>query len=295
MKPRKIFYYLYALRPYQWVKNGFVFLPLIFGQKLNDSGALLRTIEAFFSFCAAASAVYLINDLMDLQADRLHPIKKHRPLAQGHIKPGPALGLAAVLLIAAVAAGFCVHRTLGLILICYIVGNLLYSSFFKQIVIVDVMLIGFFFLLRLAAGAVVVPVAMSEWLLICTTALALFLGFNKRRHELITIGRHAGEHRRVLEKYSIYFIDQMVAVLTASTVVFYTLYTVDESTVAHFGGRQMLYTVPFVYYGIFRYLYLVHKRRQGGDPARIILKDGVLQINLILWLATAIGVIYFKF
>ncbi len=293
MPKSRLFYYLSALRPYQWVKNGFVLLPLVFGEKLVDPAALKHVLVAFLAFCAAASGVYMINDIADLEADKLHPVKKLRPLAQGHIAPAQALGLALILLITALAAGFALNFSLGICLAAYIAGNFLYSHFLKHLVIVDVMAIGLFFLLRVVAGAVVIPVVISDWLLICSGVLALFLGFNKRRHELLTIGQKAGGHRRVLEKYSIYFIDQMVAVLTASTVIFYTLYTVDAGTVANFGTNGLLFTVPFVYYGIFRYLYLVHKRRLGGDPARIILKDGMLQINLLLWLAAAIGVIYF--
>ena len=286
-------YLLRVLRPYQWVKNGFVLLPIVFAEKLGDGGAVLRVIAAFTAFCAAASSVYIANDLVDLAADKLHPIKKLRPLAQGHLAAREALRLSFILAIAALGCGFALNFGLGICLSAYIAGNLLYTQGLKRIVILDVMCLGLFFLLRVIAGAVVISAHVSEWLLICSAILALFLGFNKRRHELLILGKETGEHRQVLDKYSIYFIDQMVSVLTASTVIFYTLYTVDTDTAAHFGGNGLLFTVPFVYYGIFRYLYLVHKRRQGGDPSRIILKDKMLQLNIICWLAVAIGVIYF--
>lgn len=283
---------LYALRPYQWVKNGFVLLPLVFGQKLTDAQAILHAAIAFIVFCAAASGVYLINDLADLATDRHHPVKKLRPLAQGHIQPRTALAAALVLISLSLAGAFALHFFLGICLLAYVTGNFLYTYALKHYVIVDVMAIGLFFLLRVIAGAVTVCVEISEWLLICAAILALFLGFTKRRHELMVTGRKAGEHRRVLEKYSVYFIDQMIGILTASTVIFYTLYAVDERTVQHFGTRGLIYTVPFVYYGIFRYLYLVHKRRQGGDPARILLKDRMMQLNILFWLLTAATVIY---
>jgi 4-hydroxybenzoate polyprenyltransferase len=293
MASRKWVYFLQALRPYQWVKNGFVLLPIVFAGKLGDLEAVLRVTAAFAVFCAAASSVYIANDLVDLEADKLHPIKKLRPLAQGHLSKSGVSLLALTLAVAAVGLGFVLNFGLGVCLSAYIAGNLLYTQALKRIVILDVMCLGLFFLLRVIAGAVVISVNVSEWLLICSAILALFLGFNKRRHELLITGNQAGEHRKVLDKYSIYFIDQMVSVLTASTVIFYTLYTVDDRTVEHFGSNGLLFTVPFVYYGIFRYLYLVHKRRQGGDPSRIILKDKMLQLNIIFWLATAIGVIYF--
>lgn len=293
MASRKGFYLLQVLRPYQWVKNGFVLLPIVFAGKLGDLDAVLRVAAAFAIFCVAASSVYIANDLVDLEADKLHPVKKLRPLARGHLSPQEGLLFSFILAIAAVGSGFALNFGLGVCLGTYIAGNLLYTQVLKRLVILDVMCLGLFFLLRVIAGAVVISVNVSEWLLICSAILALFLGFNKRRHEILIAGKQAGDHRKVLDQYSIYFIDQMVSVLTASTVIFYTLYTVDDRTVEHFGTNGLLFTVPFVYYGIFRYLYLVHKRRQGGDPSRIILKDKMLQLNIIFWLTTAIGVIYF--
>lgn len=293
MSSRKGSALLQVIRPYQWVKNGFVLLPIVFAGKLGDSDAVVRVAVAFAAFCAAASSVYIANDLADLEADKLHPLKKLRPLAQGHLAANSCLGLSLLLASASLMTGFFFSLGLGVCLSAYIVGNLLYTRVLKRIVILDVMCLGLFFLLRVVAGAVVISVTVSEWLLICSAILALFLGFNKRRHELIITGKQAAEHRQVLGKYSIYFIDQMISVLTASTVIFYTLYTVDDRTVEHFGSNGLLFTVPFVYYGIFRYLYLVHKRRQGGDPSRIILKDKMLQLNILFWLAAAVGVIYF--
>lgn len=281
------------LRPYQWIKNGFVLLPIIFAGKLGDAELIWRAAAAFVLFCAAASSVYIANDIADLEADKRHPIKRLRPLAQGHLVPQSVALLALVLAALAVGLGFALNQGLGVCMSAYVLGNLLYTRFLKRIVIVDVMTLGLFFLLRVIAGALVIDVSISEWLLICSAILALFLGFNKRRHELLIAGHQAESHRPVLDKYSVYFIDQMISVLTASTVIFYTLYTVDHRTIEHFGSNGLLLTVPFVYYGIFRYLYLVHKRRQGGDPSRIILKDRMLQRNLVFWLVASISVIYF--
>jgi len=293
MVKSKIPAWIQLLRPYQWIKNGFVLLPVVFSEKLGDLHALGPVFGAFAIFCAASSAVYIANDLADANADKLHPIKKWRPLAQGGFSPTIAMIMAAGLGVSALAFALMLNGKLGVCIAAYILGNLFYSRLLKHVVILDVMSIGFFFLLRVISGAVVISVNVSEWLLICSAILALFLGFNKRRHEIITTGSAADQHRYVLGKYSVYFIDQMIAVLTASTVIFYTLYTVDAHTVARFGTKGLLYTVPFVYYGIFRYLYLVHKRRQGGDPSRIMMKDRMLQLNVILWLAAAISVIYF--
>ncbi len=292
---RKVMHYVYALRPYQWIKNTFVVLPLVFSGKLFERAETVRELLAALCFCGISSVVYILNDLIDLQSDRAHPLKKLRPLAAGKIRRRRVLQLAGFIFILSALGAWLLEPRLFFVVGVYFVGNLLYTISLKQVVIVDVMMIGLFFILRVVAGAVVIHVHVSDWLLICAGVLALFLGYNKRRHELRLAGVDVTAHRKVLEKYSIYFIDQVVSVLTASTVIFYTLYTVDEKTVAHFGTHRLILTVPFVYYGIFRYLYLVHRKAQGGDPARILWKDNMLKLNVCLWLLTASAVIYLKF
>ncbi len=206
MTSRKGIYFLQALRPYQWVKNGFVLLPIVFAGKLGDGDAVLRVAAAFILFCAAASSVYIANDLVDLESDKLYPVKKLRPLAQGHLSPKIVSLFALIFAAAAVGFGFALNLGFGVCVSAYIAGYLFYAQVLKRIVILDVMCLGLFFLLRGIAGAVVISAHVSEWLLICSAILALFLGFNKRRYELVITGNKAGAHRKVLDKYSIYLL-----------------------------------------------------------------------------------------
>lgn len=285
----------FALRPQQWVKNSFVLLPLIFGKKLDLFPANLKCVAAFLLFCLASGAVYLVNDFLDLSRDRLHPGKRLRPLATGKVNAPEVLTLAVFLGVCSVAGGFWLRDRFGMTVATYLFLNLLYTVVLKKIVILDIFCIGFFFLLRVAAGGWVAEVEISHWLILMTFLLALFLGFNKRRQEISVYGRNALEYRSVLSKYNRYFIDQMIAVITSSVVLAYTLYTVDERTVGEFGSRHLMATVPFVYYGIFRYLYLIHKVHRGGDPSRILLTDWPMKLNLAAWLLVCVAVIYGKF
>lgn len=288
-------YYFYTLRPQQWIKNFFVFLPLVFAGRLADVGLCVLSLLAFVLFCGTSSAVYAFNDLIDLKADKLHPTKKLRPLPSGAVSPAAVSVIGVVLVFMSIGGAVALQVRLAAVIVTYFIGNLIYTYLLKRMVIVDVMCIAFFFVLRVIAGCVVIEVEISHWILICTGLLALFLGFNKRRHELKILSRRAHQHRSVLERYSTYFIDQMISVLTASTVVFYTLYTIDKRTVEYLGTNSLLYTVPFVYYGIFRYLYLVHKRGKGGDPTRIVLSDDKMIINLFLWFVAAAAIISLNF
>jgi 4-hydroxybenzoate polyprenyltransferase len=285
---------LYSLRPKHWIKNLFVFLPLIFGRKLMDFGALLTAAEIFVLFCFASSAVYLMNDIIDYNQDKLHPVKRLRPIASGQISCSYAAAWAIALGTIALLFTFRENPLIGAVLLAYVTLNILYSLFLKQLVIIDVFCLSLFFILRLLAGTYAADVALSHWILVMGGLLALFLGFNKRRQEFKILGKLSTQHRSVLRKYNRYFIDQMIAVITASTVVAYTFYTVDDRTLAEVGSDHMIFTVPFVYYGIFRYLYLLHKRRMDGDPTRILVSDFPMQFNIAMWLATAIAVIYFK-
>jgi 4-hydroxybenzoate polyprenyltransferase len=281
-----------SMRPQQLIKNLFLFAALIFSGNLFNTRDLFLTVAGFALFSLVASGIYLFNDVIDLEHDRLHPEKSGRPLASGKLSIGRALGAGAVLSLAGATAGFFLNMWFGVILTAYILINILYSFSLKNMVILDVMTIAAGFVLRVLAGAVLIGVRTSEWLIICTVLLSLFLGFSKRRHELKFLEGGANTHRSVLQYYSPYFLDQMIGIVTATTVMSYALYTISEETVRKFNTRQLLYTVPFVLYGIFRYLYLVHKKEEGGNPARLMLTDMPLLVNIVLWIITASLIIY---
>jgi len=281
-----------ALRPHQWTKNLIVFAGLIFGEKLFDPVAVARSAAAFAIFCALSSVVYLINDLVDRDADRLHPLKRHRAIASGAVSARLAATTAAVLGAAGLGAASLLGSRFALVATSYVALMVLYSGPLKHIVIIDVFAIAAGFVLRAVAGAVVIPVPISPWLLMVTTLLALFLGLSKRRHELILLADQATEHRRSLEEYSPYLLDQMISVVTASTIVAYAFYTVSPETIQKFGTNLLGLTLPFPLYGIFRYLYLVHQKEGGGSPAELLLTDRPLLICVGLWAATVIALIY---
>jgi 4-hydroxybenzoate polyprenyltransferase len=280
------------LRPHQWVKNLLVLAPLLFARQLFAGAALLRALAAFGVFCLVSGSVYLLNDLKDAAQDRLHPAKRLRPIAAGEL--GVAVGGLAMagLLLGALGAGLLIGPLFAALLGGYWAINVLYSYWLKHEVILDVFVVAAGFVLRVVAGGVAIGVPISHWLLICTTLLALFLGFSKRRHELETLGAEAAFHRQVLSEYSRTFLDLMIGVVTASTVMSYALYTVSEETVGKFHTRALLLTLPFVLYGIFRYLYLVYHKREGGDPAQTLLSDRPTLVNLLLWAAAATVILY---
>lgn len=283
-----------TMRIRQWTKNVFVLSPLLFSRHLFETTFLLRSIEAFFLFSLVASAVYVLNDIVDAEVDRSHPVKRHRPIASGTL-PVPMASLAVgVIMVVAIGAAVFVHPGFATILAAYFVLNFVYSHFLKRMVIIDVMTIAASFVLRIVAGAVVIDVPISEWLLICTSLLALFLGFSKRRHEITVLVEDAHVHRPVLLEYSTYFLDQMISLVTASTLICYILYTVDAETVEKFGSKSLLYTTPFVLYGLFRYYYLVHQKQTGGDPTSEFLADAPLLVNVFLWATSVILILYFR-
>lgn len=283
----------FALRPKQWIKNLFIFLPLIFGKKLFVFPVNLKAVAAFFLFSLTAGVVYLINDIMDLEKDKLHPLKRLRPIASGKVSIKQAQITACILGILSILFSFMLDIYFGWIVVGYLIFNFIYTKILKNAVIIDVFCIGGFFLLRIITGSVIAKVEMSHWIIFMTVLLALFLGFSKRRQELQMFEEKAISRRFVLTKYNAHFIDQMTAVITSSIVVVYMLYTVDARTVGEFGTNHLIYSIPFVYYGIFRYLYLVHKRGKGGDPTQILLSDGKMRLNLALWIIVCIAVIYF--
>jgi 4-hydroxybenzoate polyprenyltransferase len=281
-----------SLRPSQWTKNLFVFFGLLFGQRLLDPRAIWQSCAAFAIFCALSGVVYLVNDVADRDADRQHPLKRFRPIASGEVSPRTALTLAAVLTVAALAAAWWLRPAFAIVAATYVGLLALYSGPLKHVVIIDVLTIAIGFVLRAAGGAVAIDVPISHWLLILTILLALFLALAKRRHELVLLADGATSHRPILEEYSPYLLDQMIAVVTASTVISYVMYTVSPETVQKFHTDYLGLTLPFPLYGIFRYLYLVHQKEGGGSPSDMLLNDRPLLLCVGLWGLTIAAIIY---
>lgn len=280
------------LRPQQWTKNLVLFAALIFSKHLFNIGALSLVVAAFFAFCCLASAAYIMNDIRDCERDRRHPLKAQRPLPSGRMRRGTAeimaVGIGVVGLLAALALG----SGFAILAVGYFALQVAYTFLLKEVVILDVMSIAAGFVIRAVAGGVVIDVPVSPWLVICTFLLALFLGFAKRRHELVLLEGQATDHRRALEEYSQYFLDQMMSVVTASTVVAYAIYTVSPEVQEKLGTHQLYLTLPFVLFGIFRYLYLVHQKEEGGNPTQLLLTDVPLLVDVLLWVVTAAFLLY---
>ena len=283
---------LKLMRLKQFNKNLFVFAPLVFSKRLFDWHSFFDVFVAFILFCLASSSVYIFNDIKDIESDRQHPQKRFRPLPSGEVSVTVARILSAALGIVCLIFSFLLSLQFGLTVLIYIIINLFYSIALKNIVILDVMVIAAGFVLRVLGGAVIVDIYPSSWLIICTILLSLFMGFSKRRHELALLSEDSALHRKVLEHYSPYFLDQMISVVTAATVMSYMLYTVSDQTVVFVGTRHLIWTVPFVFYGIFRYLYLVHQKEEGSDPAELMIKDRPLLIDILLWAISCILIIY---
>jgi 4-hydroxybenzoate polyprenyltransferase len=283
---------LRSLRPSQWTKNLLVFAALVFAVKLFDIRAVIASTEAFIIFCVLSGCVYLINDVADRETDRLHPAKRHRPIAAGTLPVPLAVGAAVAMAAAAIAASFFLGRMFGVIALAYVTLLAAYSAVLKHLVILDVLTIAIGFVLRAAAGAAVIHVVISHWLLVCTVLGALFIALTKRRAELVLLGDDASHHRRILGEYSPYLLDQMIGVVTASTLIAYIFYTINPETIAKFGTEWLGLTIPFALYGIFRYLYLVHQHGAGGSPADLVLTDRPLLACVILWVVTIVLIIY---
>jgi 4-hydroxybenzoate polyprenyltransferase len=282
-----------SLRPHQWTKNLIIFAGLIFGQKLTDSSAVTRSLLAFAVFCALSGVVYIINDIRDRDADQLHPTKSKRPIASGAVTPAAALALAAFLTLGALGVGFVlVSVPFGVVSAAYLVLLTIYSTSFKHMVILDVLTIAVGFVLRAWAGAIAVDVSFSHWLLLLTLLLALFLGLSKRRAELVSLAEDAHGHRRSLAEYSSELLDQMISIVAASTLLAYAFYTIAPETISRFETDRLLWTVPFPLYGLFRYLYLVHRRDGGGNPSETLLTDRPLLACVALWGLTVIAIVY---
>jgi len=276
---------LRSMRPKQWTKNIFILAALVFDRKLANSTAFVHTVVTFVAFCLVSGAVYLINDLVDIEKDRQHPTKRHRPLPSGQLDPRVAMVAAVVIPLVCVPAALLFDRSMGLVLVSYLALQILYSFYLKKLVIIDVMAIAAGFVLRVAAGVVVIEVErFSPWLYVCMTLLALFLGFGKRRHELFTLQANANNHRASLEHYSLELIDQMSVMVTSAAVMAYSLYTFSAPNLPQFKGQPlMMLTIPFVLYGLFRYQYLIHVKKEGGTPEEIVLRDLPLIVDLALY------------
>jgi 4-hydroxybenzoate polyprenyltransferase len=288
---------LKSLRPAQWTKNLIVFAALMLGQRgtspaFLDSQAIARTFAAFAIFCGLSGVVYLINDVADREKDRVHPLKRHRPIASGAVQPGAALAAAVVLAVLALGASYLLRPAFALVSLTYVVLLALYSGPLKHVVIIDTLTIAIGFTLRAVGGAVAIDVPISRWLLILTLLGALFLALCKRRHELVLLADDAMGHRPILEEYSPYLLDQMIGVVTASALVSYVIYTVSAETVQKFHTDYLGLTLVFPIYGIFRYLYLVHQKEGGGNPSDMLLNDRPLLGCVALWAMTVTLIIY---
>ncbi len=281
-----------SLRPHQWTKNLIIFAALVFAKELGDPQHLLLSVCAFLNFCLLSGAVYLLNDVVDYEKDRFHPIKKDRPIASGRINRSFAATAGVLLYVAALLIAYLISPAFFGIALIYSAISVGYTYYFKNIAILDVMAISMGFVLRALAGGVVIEVEASFWLLLCTFLLALFLALSKRRHELVFLSEDATKHRTNLAEYSPYLLDQMIGVVTASCVLAYVLYTVSDETVAKFHTDKLSLTVPFVIFGIFRYLYLIHQKKEGGNPSVHLYSDKPLLISIIFWVLACVGIIY---
>ncbi len=284
---------LRAMRPKQWTKNGVVFAPLVFDAKLTDATYLSLTLMGFVVFCLVSGTVYLINDLADIEQDRQHPKKRQRPLASGRLPVRVAQVTIPVALLVCLPGSFLLDPLFGAIISAYLLVQLGYSFLLKNVVIVDVLTIAAGFVLRVAGGAALVHAErFSPWLYVCTVLLALFMGLSKRRGELVLLQENANNHRAILEEYSLPLLDEMISVVTATTVLAYALYTFDPGNPHLPQNYAMMLTIPFVLYSIFRYLYLMHQKGETAPPDEVLLQDRPLQIAIVLWGVTALVLLY---
>jgi 4-hydroxybenzoate polyprenyltransferase len=280
------------LRPTQWAKNTVLFAALIFAKHLFVIEDFLTVCAAFVAFCFVSSGAYVMNDIRDCERDRQHPLKSRRPLPSGAIPLRSAAWLSGVLMAAGLIGATILGTGFAILTAIYLLLQVAYTFLLKEVVILDVMSIAAGFVIRAVAGGVVIDVPVSPWLIICTFLLALFLGFSKRRHELVLLEGRAENHRAALREYSPYFLDQMISVVTASTVVAYAIYTASPEVQEKLGTDKLYLTVPFVLFGIFRYLYLVHQREEGGNPTQLLLRDRPMLADVLLWIVTAMILLY---
>ena len=288
---RKLFDLLRLMRPHQWIKNTFVFTGLLFGHAWHDPNLVTLVVVAFIAFCLVSSTVYIINDIVDLEQDRHHPKKTRRPLASGQVSVTAAVILAAVLGTLGLGLAYGASKTVVVILVAYALMNIAYSLRLKHVVILDVFIIATGFMLRILAGTLAVGIPPSQWLLLCGMMVTLFLGFTKRRAEIMALAEDKAAHRKVLEHYSPVLLDKMIGVTAAGLIMSYSLYTMNPDTIRIQGTSNLIYTVPFVMYGVFRYIYLLHHQSKGADTAHDLVRDPHLFIVVGAWLAATLWLI----
>lgn len=282
-----------AMRVYQWTKNVLLFAALVFAKEAFHADKLLLVLQAFAAFCMAASATYLFNDLMDVEKDRQHPKKRHRPIASGALSPVAAWALLVLLFLSSVVLSYAISLPFLGATFAYIVLTLSYTLVLKNLIILDVLALALGFVVRALAGAIALDVRFSSWLVVCTLFLALFLGLSKRRHEVVLLEDGASSHRAVLYHYSVHYLDQLILIAAGGTIITYTIYTCAPDVVERLGTDKLYVTLPFVIYGLFRYLFLVHHKTGGGDPSATLIRDWPLGVTVLLWGLTCAGLIYF--
>ena len=268
----------YQMRPKQWTKNLLIFAALIFSPEVISFTTLSYSIIGFFLFSFVSSCVYILNDFVDRKNDQKHPIKKYRPMASGALSPSIALGFGALLLTITLFISYYLNPLFTALLFIYLLMNVSYSLWLKSVVIIDVMIIAFGFVFRAIAGGLVIDVSFTPWFLICTMLLSLFLAISKRRHELLLLKTTKGDHRKVLDKYSRELVDQMNSIVTTATIISYSLFTFTSGHTIH-----LMWTIPLVIYGVFRYLYLIHMENKGGSPEQVLIEDKHILITLIIY------------
>lgn len=290
-----IYQYLKLMRIHQWVKNLIIFAGIIFGKKLNDPVVMTRGLAAFFLFSIVASSQYVVNDYLDRKEDALHPEKKDRPIASGKINASHALFITAIILPVALVLSYILNPTFFFLTLFYLLFNIVYSKYLKHMVILDVMSISIGFVIRAIAGAIVAGVSFSSWLILCTFMLSLFWGFSKRRGELTILEEGAGKHRKILEEYSVTFLDLMLGVVASMTLMSYVMYTVSNYAIQNMGTDKLIYTIPVVVYAIFRSLYIIYIKNMGHNPTKAILTDASILVSGLLWVVMIIIMAYTNF
>jgi len=293
---KRLYYILATMRPRQWTKNLVVFAGLIFSQNLANGALVWKSIEAFLIFCALSGVIYIINDVVDVEKDKLHEAKRHRPLPAGKLKAADGIAAAVVIGAAALLLARMVGASFFLAAVVFFCVNVLYSLVLKRIVLLDVVSISLSFVIRAISGVEALvdvdpTLEISPWLLICTLFLSLFLSFCKRRHELTTLGE-ASRHREALAEYSSVLIDQLVAITAAGAVLSYSIYTIWPDTVAKFGTTHLVYTIPLVLIGVMRYLYLVYNKEKGGSPTDMLLSEKFILIDVFLWILLVVAIFH---
>lgn len=289
---KEIKYFILSMRPYQWAKNIVIFAPIIFSRNIFHWNMLGKTLSAFFLFCAYSGCVYIINDFLDRELDKKHPLKCLRPIASAKLSKSFAFWGVALIASCSLFFAWLLSHSFFIVALSYIILQVAYCYIFKKVIILDVFAIAAGFVLRVVAGAEVIHVPISSWLLICTMFLSLFLALSKRRHEIVFLEEDAVNHRKILKEYSSYLLDQMIAVVTSATLIAYALYTVAPETIEKFHTSNLIYTVPFVLYGILRYLYLIHQKNAGGRPEKVLITDISLLINILIYGIVVMAILY---